>query len=155
MYCKSDFSSCELYYPWLPDCRVGQSCPQDFLGEMFLVPLGSASFFKQLLIYKEMFLGCDWLIRVQLIPNITQNSAKICNTVQKSVTTVQKSVTTVQKSVTTWRPNFHVCLKISSKFQHNLEFFSDNYDHKTNSKVCWNFVHKIFSHGFYKHEFFK
>ena len=32
-----------------------------------------------------MFLGCDWLIRVQLIPNITQNSAKICNTVQKSV----------------------------------------------------------------------
>ena len=51
------------------------------------------------IIYKEMFLGCDWLIRVQLIPNITQNSAKICNTVQKSVTTVQKSVTTVQKSV--------------------------------------------------------
>ena len=48
----------------------------------------------QLIIYKEMFLGCDWLIRVQLIPNITQNSAKICNTVQKSVTTVQKSVTT-------------------------------------------------------------
>ena len=48
-----------------------------------------------------MFLGCDWLIRVQLIPNISQNSAKICNTVQKSVTTVQKSVTTVQKSVTT------------------------------------------------------
>ena len=129
-----------------------------------------------LIIYKEMFLGCDWLIRVQLIPNIIQNSAKICNTVQKCVTTVQKSVTTVQKSVTTvqksvisslgegiysqkpkiWRPNyFHVCLKISSKFQHNLGFFSDNYDHKTNSKVCWNFVHKIFSHGFYKHEFFK
>ena len=26
-----------------------------------------------------MFLGCDWLIRVQLMPNITQNSAKICN----------------------------------------------------------------------------
>ena len=52
-----------------------------------------------IIIYKEMFLGCDWLIRVQLIPNITQNSAKICNTVQKSVTTVQKSVTTVQKSV--------------------------------------------------------
>ena len=48
MYCKSDFSSCELYYPWLPDCRVGQSCPQDFLGEMFLVPLQSASLFKQL-----------------------------------------------------------------------------------------------------------
>ena len=88
-----------------------------------------------------MFLGCDWLIRVQLIPNITQNSAKICNTVQKSVTTVQKSVTTVQKSVTT--------------VQHNLGFFSDNYDHKTNSKVCWNFVHKTFSHGFCKHEFFK
>ena len=58
--------------------------------------LGSLSV---LIIYKEMFLGCDWLIRVQLIPNITQNSAKICNTVQKSVTTVQKSVTTVQKSV--------------------------------------------------------
>ena len=108
-----------------------------------------------------MFLGCGWLIRVQLIPNITQNSAKICNTVQKSVTTVQKSVTTVQKSVLLtekpkiWRPNFHVCLKILSKFQHNLEFFSDNYDHKTNSKACWNFVHKMFSHGFYKHEFFK
>ena len=48
MYCKSDFSSCELYYPWLPDCRVGQSCPQDFLGEIFSVPLGSASLFKQL-----------------------------------------------------------------------------------------------------------
>ena len=58
-------------------------------------------YFFGLIIYKEMFLGCDWLIRVQLIPNITQNSAKICNTVQKSVTTVQKSVTTVQKSVTT------------------------------------------------------
>ena len=57
--------------------------------------------FWDIIIYKEMFLGCDWLIRVQLIPNITQNSAKICNTVQKSVTTVQKSVTTVQKSVTT------------------------------------------------------
>ena len=56
---------------------------------------------SDLIIYKEMFLGCDWLIRVHLIPNITQNSAKICNTVQKSVTTVQKSVTTVQKSVTT------------------------------------------------------
>ena len=56
---------------------------------------------SSIIIYKEMFLGCDWLIRVQLIPNITQNSAKICNTVQKSVTTVQKSVTTVQKSVTT------------------------------------------------------
>ena len=53
----------------------------------------------RIIIYKEMFLGCDWLIRVQLIPNITQTSAKICNTVQKSVTTVQKSVTTVQKSV--------------------------------------------------------
>ena len=39
-----------------------------------------------------MFLGCDWLIQVQLIPNITQNSAKICYTVQKSVTAVQKSV---------------------------------------------------------------
>ena len=57
--------------------------------------------FTVIITYKEMFLGCDWLIRVQLIPNITQNSAKICNTVQKSVTTVQKSVTTVQKSVTT------------------------------------------------------
>ena len=57
--------------------------------------------FYCVIIYKEMFPGCDWLIRVQLIPNITQNSAKICNTVQKSVTTVQKSVTTVQKSVTT------------------------------------------------------
>ena len=56
---------------------------------------------SSIIIYKEMFLGCDWLIRVQLIPNITQNSAKICNTVQKSVTTVQKSATTVQKSVTT------------------------------------------------------
>ena len=105
-------------------------------------------FFFTIIIYKGMFLGCDWLIRVQLIPNIIQNSAKICNTVQKSVTTVQKSVTTVQKSVTTvqksvttvqksvisslsdgiysqkpkiWRPNyFHVCLKISSKFQHNM-----------------------------------
>ena len=45
-----------------------------------------------------MFLGYDWLIRVQLIPSITQNSAKNCNTVQKSVTAVQKSVTAVQKS---------------------------------------------------------
>ena len=117
-----------------------------------------------------MFLGCDWLIRVQLIPNIIQNSAKICNTVQKSVTTVQKSVTRNSAKICNklferwnllaekpkiWRLNFHVCLKISSKFQHNLGFCSDNYDHKTNSKVCWNFVLKIFSHGFYKHEFFK
>ena len=117
-----------------------------------------------------MFLGCDWLIRVQLIPNITQNSAKICNTVQKSVTTVQKSVINnsakicnklferwdlLAKKPKIWRPNFHVCLKISSKFQHNLGFFSDNYDHKTNSEVCWNFVHKTFSHGFCEHEFFK
>ena len=47
-----------------------------------------------------MFLGCDWLIQEQLIPNIPQNSAKICNTVQKSVTTVERSVTTAQKSVT-------------------------------------------------------
>ena len=30
-----------------------------------------------LIIYKEMFLGCDWLIRVQLMPNITQNSANL------------------------------------------------------------------------------
>ena len=58
-------------------------------------------FIMYLIIYKEMFLGCDWLIRVQLIQNITQNSAKSVTTVQKSVTTVQKSVTTVQKSVTT------------------------------------------------------
>ena len=61
----------------------------------------TSDYIFSIIIYKEMFLGCDWLIRVQLIPNITQNSAKICNTVQKSVTTVQKSVTTVQKSVTT------------------------------------------------------
>ena len=129
--------------------------------------------FISLIIYKEMFLGCDWLIRVHLIPNITQNSATICNTVQKSVTTVKKSVTTVQKSVTTVQKSVISSLSdriysqknrknggriftfASSKFQHNLGFFSDNYDHKTNSKVCWNFVHKIFSHGFYKHEFFK
>ena len=127
-----------------------------------------------------MFLGCDWLIRVQLIQNITQNSAKSVTTVQKSVTTVQKSVTTtgnnsakicnnsakicnklferwdlLAEKPKIWRPNFHVCLKISSKFQHNLGFFSGNYDHKTNFKVCWSFVHKIFSHGFYKHELFK
>ena len=57
-----------------------------------------------------MFLGCDWLIRVQLIPNIIQNSAKICNTVQKSVTTVQKSVATVQKSVTTVQKSVISCL---------------------------------------------
>ena len=55
-------------------------------------PIPSIENLSCIIIYKEMFLGCDWLIRVQLIPNITQNSAKICNTVQKSVTTVQKSV---------------------------------------------------------------
>ena len=102
----------------------------------------------KIIIYKEMFLGCDWLIRVQLIPNITQNSAKICNK-------LFERWDLLAEKPKIWRPNLHVCLKISSKFQHNLEFFSDNYDHKTNSKVCWNFVHKIFSHGFYKHEFFK
>ena len=102
-----------------------------------------------------MFLGCDWLIRVQLIPNITQNSAKICNNSAKICSKLFERWDLLAEKTKIWRPNFHVCLKISSKFQHNLEFFSDNYDHKTNSKVCWNFVHKIFSHGFYKHEFFK
>ena len=43
MYCKSDFSSCELYYPWLPDCRAGQSrlwseLTPRFFGGKFLVP---------------------------------------------------------------------------------------------------------------------
>ena len=122
-----------------------------------------------LITYKEMFLGCDWLIRVQLIPNITQNNAKICNNSAKICNNSAKICNNSAKicnklferwdllaeKAKIWRPNFHVCLKISSKFQHNLEFFSDNYDHKTNSKVCGNFVHKIFSHGFYKHEFFK
>ena len=129
-----------------------------------------------LIIYKEMFLGCDWLIRVHLIPNITQNSAKICNNSAEICNNSAKICNNSAKICNNsakicnelferwdllaekpkiWRPNFHVCLKISSKFQHNLEFFSDNYGHKINSKVCWNFVHKIFSHGFYKHEFFK
>ena len=121
------------------------------------------------IIYKEMFLGCDWLIRVQLIQNITQNSAKICNNSAKICNNSAKICNNSAKICNKlferwdllaekpkiWRPNFHVCLKISSKFQHNLGFFSDNYDHKANSEVCWNFVHKIFSHGFYKHEFFK
>ena len=137
-----------------------------------------------------MFLGCDWLIRVQLIPNITQNSAKICNNSAKICNNSAKICNNSAKICNNsakicnnsakicnnsakicnklferwdllaekpkiWRPNFHVCLKISSKFQHNLGFFSDNYDHKTNSKVCWNFVHKTFSHGFCKHDFFK
>ena len=74
-----------------------------------------------LIIYKEMFLGCDWLIRVQLIPNITQNSAKICNTVQKSVTTVQKSVTTVQKSVTTVQKS--VIKNMAAEFSRLLKDF--------------------------------
>ena len=78
--------------------------------------------------------------------NPGNNSAKICNKL------FERWDLLVEKPKI-WRPNFHVRLKISSKFQHNLEFFSDNYDHKTNSKVCWNIVHKIFSHGFYKHEF--
>ena len=114
-----------------------------------------------LIIYKEMFLGCDLLIRVQLIPN-TQNSAKICNYSAKICNNSAKICNKLferwdllAEKPKIWRPNFHVCLKISSKFQHNLGFVSDNYEHKTNSKVCWNFVHKIFSHGFYKHEFFK
>ena len=102
-----------------------------------------------------MFLGCDWLIRVQLIPNITQNSAKICNNSAKICNKLFQRWDLLAKKPKIWRPNFHVCLKISSKFQHNLGFFSDNYDHKTNSEVCWNFVHKTFSHGFCKHEFFK
>ena len=109
-----------------------------------------------------MFLGCDWLIRVLLIPSITQNSAKICNNSAKICNNSAKICNKLferwdllAEKPKIWRPNFHVCLKISSKFEHNLGFFSDNYDHKTNSKVCWNFVHKIFCHGFYKHEFFK
>ena len=130
----------------------------------------------RIIIYKEMFLGCDWLIRVQLIPNITQNSAKICNNSAKICNNSAKICNNSAKICNNsakicnklferwdllaekpkiWRPNFHVCLKISSKFQHNLGFFSDNYDHKTNSKVCWNFVHKTFSNGFCKHKFFK
>ena len=108
-----------------------------------------------LIIYKEMFLGCDWLIRVQLIPNITQNSAKICNNSAKICNKLFERWDLLAEKPKIWRPNFHVCLEISSKFQHNLGFFSDNYDHKTNSKVCWNFVPKTFSHGFCKHEFFK
>ena len=48
MYCKSDFSSCELYYPWLPDCRVQVRVAPEIFGENFLVPLGSAPLFKQL-----------------------------------------------------------------------------------------------------------
>ena len=55
----------------------------------FIVKILFCCFVMWLIIYKEMFLGCDWLIRVQLIPNITQNSAKICKTVQKSVTTTE------------------------------------------------------------------
>ena len=108
-----------------------------------------------IIIYKEMFLGCDWLIRVQLIPSITQNSAKICNNSAKICNKLFERWDLLAEKPKIWRPNFHVCLKISSKSQHNLGFFSDNYDHKTNSKVCWNFVHKTFSHGFCKHEFFK
>ena len=82
---------------WINCTRINQSQPRNI--SLYIITF--------VIIYKEMFLGCDWLIRVQLIQNITQNSAKICNTVQKSVTTVQKSVTTsslvttVQKSVTT------------------------------------------------------
>ena len=108
-----------------------------------------------LIIYKEMFLGCDWLIRVQLIPNITQNSAKICNNSAKICNKLFERRDLLAEKPKIWRPNFHVCSKISLRFQHNLGFFSDNYDHKTNSKICWNFVHNFFSHGFYKHEFFK
>ena len=102
-----------------------------------------------------MFLGCDWLIRVRLIPNITQNSAKICNNSAKICNNLFERWDLLAEKPKIWRPNFHVCLKISSKFQHNLGFFFGNYDHKTNSKVCWNFVHKTFSHGFCKHDFFK
>ena len=79
---------------------------------------------------------------------ICHNSAKICNKL------FERWYLLAEKPKI-WRPNFHVCLKISSKFQHNLGFFSGNYDHKTNSKVCWNFVHKTFSHVFCKHDFFK
>ena len=110
---------------------------------------------SNIIVYKEMFLGCDWLIRVQLIPNITQNSAKICNNSAKICNKLFERWDLLAEKPKIWRPNFQVCLKILSKFQHNLGFFSGNYDHKTNSKVCWNFVHKTFSHGFCKHDFFK
>ena len=48
-------------------------------------------FITYIIIYKEMFLGCDWLIRVQLIPSITQNSAKICNNSAKICFTRRKT----------------------------------------------------------------
>ena len=139
--------------------RINQSQPRNI--SLYII--------THIIIYKEMFLGCDWLIRVQLMPNITQNSAKICNNSAKICNNSAKICNNSAKICNKlferwdllaekpkiWRPNFHVCLKISSKFQHNLGFFSDNYDHKTNSKVCWNFVRKTFSHGFCKHDFFK
>ena len=77
-----------------------------------------------------MFLGCDWLIRVQLIPNITQNSAKICNNSAKICNNVPKICNNSAKICNKlferwdlltekpkiWRPNFHVCLKIRRNF---------------------------------------
>ena len=47
-----------------------------------------------------------------------------------------------------WRPNFHVCLKISSKFQHNLGFFSDNYDHKQTLKYAGTLYIKFLAMAF-------
>ena len=62
-----------------------------------------------------MFLGCDWLIRVQLIPNITQNGAKICNNCAKIC---NNSAKICNKLFERWdllaeklkicRPDFHV-----------------------------------------------
>ena len=82
-----------------------------------------------------MFLGCDWLIRVQLIPNITQNSAKICNTVQKSVTTVRKSVTTVQKSVISSLSNGIYSLK-NQKYGGRIFTFAERF--RRNFNTIWD-----------------
>ena len=58
----------------------------------------NAKRFKELIMYRERYLDCNWSISVRLIPKrrakICSNGAKICKNRAKSVKTVQNSVTT-------------------------------------------------------------
>ena len=57
---------------------------EDQTGGLFCLPPSEIlkyckNVFSALIIYIEMILECDWSISVQLIPNSSDKSAKICN----------------------------------------------------------------------------
>lgn len=67
-----------------------------------------------------MYLGYDWLIRVQLIPNIAQNSGKICNNSAKICNKFFERRDLAAEKTKIRRLNFHVCLKIEDHKQSTL-----------------------------------